>query len=187
MFRAKVASTISAVAMTAAALLGTGSDASAITIFLTNVPFDDGGVLNGSITTNVYGAVSSWNLVTSGGSHPSETYTPAINEISSPAWNTPITLDFTPDSHVYEITLQLTFTGDINGSGPTLIGGLGGPSFECFAFSCPANGSTRYIADFIRSDVTFTPLPATWILMIGGLLGFGAIAGCRKKTSFVPA
>lgn len=44
---------------------------------LTDVPMDDGGLLNGHFSINVYGYLSDWNLTTTGGSSlPGATYLP---------------------------------------------------------------------------------------------------------------
>lgn len=177
-------SIVSAAAIAIVSWLSAGSAANAITVTFTNVPLSDGGVLNGSFSTNVYGQVGPWNLVTSGGTLPSETYAPSINEISAPAWNTPITLDFF--ANTYAIELQLTFTGDVNGGNVSLVGGLGGPSFECFNWSCQ-DGKRYILATDLGNDVAFTPLPATWLFMLSGLLGLGAIVRYRAKPALAAA
>ena len=184
MRRARVFSIVSAAAIAIVSSLSAGSAANAVTVTLTNVPLSDGGVLNGSFSTNVYGAVSAWNLVTSGGSLPSETYAPSINEISAPAWNTPVTLDFFATT--YAITLQLTFTGDVNGGNVSLIGGNPGPSFECFNWSC-SDGERFVAATDLKNDVSITPLPATWLFMLSGMLGLGAIVRYRAKPALAAA
>ena len=73
--------------------------------------------------------------------------------------------------------LQLTFAGTLGLGNNTLLGGNGGPSWECVGFSCPGGDDpTRYVLD---SEITVVgtapavPEPSSWAMMIIGFLGLG--------------
>jgi len=73
--------------------------------------------------------------------------------------------------------LQLTFAGTLGLGNNTLLGGIGGPSWECVGFSCPGGDDpTRYVLD---SEITVVgtapavPEPSSWAMMIIGFLGLG--------------
>jgi len=173
-------SVIFALALAAAGLLGAGSNAQAITYTFTNVPLTDGGLLNGFFTTGVYGAPDTWNLTTSGGTLPTETYAnppTVINAISSPTFDAPSTIDFFSNAEGYFVELQLAFSGNIMNGGVTLLGGNNGPSFECHGWTCPSD-ATRFVGTLRGDEVTIssTPLPAALPLMAGGLGFIGLIA-----------
>ena len=179
---------IFAIALAATSLLAAGSNALAITYTFTNVPLTDGGVLNGNFTTNVYGAPATWNLTTSGGSLPTETYANppnVINAISSPTFDAPHTIDFFSNTEGYFVELQLAFSGNIMNGGVTLL--TGGQSFECHGWICPSD-VTRFIGPLHGDEVgiSATPLPAALPLFAGGLGIIGLIARNRKRKT-VPA
>jgi len=156
------------------------ASANANTYYFTNVEFSDGGFLSGYFTTGQYGGVASWNFTTTAGSllGAEQYYSPNIyvNYYSSPSFSAPVTLDFFPNSlglAGYSYELQLTFSAPVTG-GATLLGGS--ESFECNGFSCP-DAKTRYIdANYGGGSVTETPLPASWTMMLIGLVGLGAYA-----------
>ena len=184
----KAQSVIIAIALGATSLLAAGSNAHAITYTFTNVPLTDGGVLNGNFTTNVYGAPDTWNLTTSGGSLPSETYANppnVINAIASPTFDAPDTIDFFSNTEGYFVELHLAFSGNVMNGGVTLL--TGGSSFECHGWVCPSD-VTRFIGTLPGDEVgiSATPLPAALPLMAGGLGVIGLIARNRKRKA-VPA
>ncbi len=171
-----VRSLFAAFALSAISLLVTGSHANAITYTFVNVALTDGGVLNGNFTTNVYGAPATWNLTTSGGILPSETYANPpndINAIALPNFSAPTTIDFFSNAEGYFVELQLAFSGNVM-DGASLVGG-----FECHGWICPSD-VTRYIGTLRGEEVTVTPLPAALPLFVSGasLLSF---LGWRRK------
>lgn len=119
-----------------------------VTYTLTGIGLTDGGVLNGTITTDDYpggnSGISSWDLTTSGGTQPGETYSSAIsfNSESLTSFTQPTGFDFFA-LKAYNFELELAFTGNlITGAGVSLIGGLGGLSWECFnSFACTTTES----------------------------------------------
>ena len=138
-------------ALVVAALVGAPSGANAVTFLQTtydlkNVQLSDGGVLNGGFTIDSYGYIldGSWSLTTTAGSVlDGSVYLPPFNTTSS---GYPITtIDFYANGS-YEDVLQLQFQtglGLSHGVDP-IVGGTGGPSYECDAWSCPV-GSIRYV------------------------------------------
>jgi hypothetical protein len=149
-------------------------------INLSGVQFFDAGVLNGSVTLNQFGGISSYNLTTSGGAF-SESYTTVgglTNAPQSKPNNAPTVLDFFADNMLFQSVLQLTFSGNLLTGGATLLGGNLGPSYECInSFSCfvgspPAGGTVR----FVEEGLSATPLPSTWVMLLCGLIGFGLFA-----------
>lgn len=163
--------------------------ANAVTITLTNVQLSDGGVLNGSISTDpVYGGIDASNLQTSGGSLTAEFYSapPVVinNIVAAAAWNVPIVIDFFPNDVGYFVTLQLAFSRDINTGNVWLMGGLNGPSYECDGWTCPS-GATRFVNGdriSVAPSVAETPSPTAWILMLSRLMGLGFFAHHGTKT-----
>ena len=186
--RSRTQSVIFALALSAISLLAAGSQAKAITYIFTNVPLTDGGVLNGNFTTNVYGAPATWNLTTSGGTFPSETYANppnVINAISSPSFDAPTVIDFFSNTESYFVELHLAFSGNVMTGAVSLLSGPA--SFECHGWTCPSE-LTRYIGTLRGDEVTVTPLPAALALFAGGLGVGGLLLRHRKrKTATVQA
>jgi hypothetical protein len=164
-------------------LLAAGSWANAATYTFTNVTLSDGGLLNGTFTTGVYGGVASWDLMTSGGSLPAEIYSSppvVINAIAQPSFSSPTGVDFFSNTDGYFVELQLMYSGNILDGGATLLTGIGGPSFECRGWTCPSD-VTRYVGAFANNEsVTATPLPAALPLFATGLSALGLL-GRRKR------
>lgn len=153
---------------------------------LNNIPLDDGGTLNGTFSINVYGYLGDWNLTTSSGSTLSGFgYTPVINSnINNP---TDTVVDFyTPN---YVDVLQLTFANSLTVPGINpIIGGIGGPSYECVLWSCPLFGGDAGPLRFITSSelerpfaISAVPELATWVLMLLGFAGLGFIGYHRSN------
>ncbi len=171
------------------------TSANAVTWTLSpDVPFSDGGTLNGYFNINVYGFTTApWDMQTSGGS-------PAF----AVDYNTSINAD-NPNI----LTVQFNAPADSNGNGSyssflylvfehsllvpiannPIVGGDPGPSFECENYgdvngNCP--GPVRYIlsgyasADGL-SETGITPLPAALPLFAGGLGFVGLLARRRRK------
>lgn len=138
--------------------------------------FNDGGTVNGTFDINVYGYLEGYNLVTTAGTiDPGFDYTPADSYFS----NGTFYVDAQPS---YEADLHLTFLGNLSvavADNP-IIGGLGGPSWECIdLYSCyiPEYGDTRYIANGFAS----APVPEPITLSLFGTGLVGAIAMRRRK------
>jgi PEP-CTERM motif len=166
---------VSAVLMVVSA----ASAANADVIWAATGSFNDGGTLSGTFDINQYGFLDGYNLVTTSGSiDPGFTYTPADSFFS----NGTFYIDAQPG---YEADLHLTFTDNLsigNASNP-IIGGLGGPSWECDgSYSCfvPAGGQIRYLTSGSASDPVRVPEPLTLSLFGTGLAGAAAMRR-RKK------
>lgn len=179
-----ISSVVFTAALTAAsAFLTNNVNASTFTYTFTNVLLSDGGVLNGSFTTGVYGGVASWNLTTSGGSLPGETYSSppiVINNIALPSFSSPTGVDFFSNTNGYFVTLQLMFSSNILDGGASLLTGIGGQSFECRGWNCPSD-LTRYVSGFDGAPPTETPLPIALQLFAGGLGVMGLLVRRRKR------
>jgi hypothetical protein len=175
-------------AIAVAGFAGIGSSANAATYTLTNVGLSDGGLLNGSFSFNVYGGYLSYDLVSSDGSLPPESYNDAPGSVAPSAspFGAPTVLDFFAVGTVYTQELQLTFTGNVLAGLGILVGGLEGPSFECDeSYSCyiPSGGLIRYVdANYGGGTVSATPLPAAIALFSGGLGLIGMIAKRKRRS-----
>ena len=190
-------SILAACAIGLSTLLGVASDAKAITWTFSNVGLSDGDVLNGYFTTNQYGYLAAWDLTTSGPNDTimNTTYTNGIgyyNYNVSPNATT-VTIFNNPD---YSEILQLTFANPIFDPTNSLIGGVPGPSYEqCGRYGlCPIDFS-RYVGAVIiaegrNGELTATPLPPTWTILIAGfvgLFGFVAFGGKKRKVAVTAA
>ena len=150
------------------------SEAKADTIWtLNNVELSDNTYLNGSFAINVYGYFDKWNLTTTTGTLNGYTYTPVINA----SINNPTDTVVTFYAGTYEGYLTLEFQNSLSIAAATnsIIGGSGGPSYECYGWGCPNSGPIRYV-DAGQSATLATPLPAAvWLVgsALAGLLGFG--------------
>ena len=145
---------------------------------------DDGGILSGLFQINDYGYTNStnWSLTTTAGTVLNGySYSPGINA-SNP---NVLTVQFTPNDHVYEVLLQLTFANSLlipSALNPMIVGNLG-PSFECLGYSCVIDktlGTTRYFAS--GEATSAVPLPAALPLFAGGLGLMGWMARRRRKS-----
>jgi len=201
--------------MAAVGLIGTGADANAVTTFaitdvalpdggqqytLSGVPLTDGGLLNGTFTILGGGIAHppwtpyTYSLTTTGGSLPAEAYDyPNDNAAQAIPYGNPITLEFFSTSFLgqaYSEVLHLVFSGDLSLGGVSLLGGDGGPSWECInSFTCPFSGNlpdfgVRYVgAPRAEAEIALaTPLPPALFLFGTALAGMGLL-GRRRKPS----
>jgi hypothetical protein len=166
------------------------SSASAAIIMVNGV-FTDGATVTGTIDTTVYGYVSSWDLTTTAaGAFPGFVYTPADSFISGGIGRAGYEFNAQPG---YFGGLFLQFRNAIAGaSGPEpLVGGLGGPSYECQgSFSCYSDNG-KLIGNAPGVDVRYiaggVPEPATWAMMLVGFGGLGATMRSRRKPALATA
>jgi len=178
----KTLAALSALASALALSLAAAPPASADVLWTVTGQFDDGGLLSGWFDYTQYGFLADWSVTTTAGSsQPGFTYTP---QTTFPAASGPTFYDVEPD---YFGALHLTFTGDLTvaTANNPLVGGIGGPSYECVSsFSCvfgPVDGHSRFITSGFASAATGAPEPAAWALMIGG---FGlAGAALRRRAA----
>jgi hypothetical protein len=186
----KVAASTAAVAG-AVASLGFATSASATVYNLTNVRLSDGTTVSGSFTTTPSGYVSSdpsgFNVTTLTGALSGYNYTPSINPSYTPG-GTSITFN----RAAYFGFLTLTFLNPLTGSGSDpIIGGIGGPSYECDTWSCPSPSSdVRYVItsrDFPAPAIVAVPEPATWAMMLLGFGGLGAAMRSRRNRAVATA
>jgi hypothetical protein len=157
---------------------------------LTDVPLDDGTLLNGNFSVNVYGFLESWNIATQPGTLTGASYLPVINSVDV----TSTTVGFLPPGNAYEGILFLTFQDPLTvaSSHNAIIGGYLGPSYECFGYSCDPSlgplGTIRYVLGQgdpggAASFASAVPEPSTWAMMILGFFGIGFMAYRRKSPS----
>jgi len=181
-------------AIVAAALalaLGNVTPAKADVVWtLTDVPLDDGTLLSGHFSVNVYGFLSDWSLTTTGGTLPGAAYLPVINSVDV----TPTTVGFLPPGNPYQGILFLTFEGPLTVASAhnDIVGGKHGPSYECFGWLCDpslgASGTIRYVLggpQSFASAVAPVPEPSTWAMMILGFLGVGYLTYRRRNQAAV--
>jgi hypothetical protein len=176
------------------ALLPFGAaSASSITWTLSpNIPLSDGGTLNGyfGIYDSGYVNGNPFDLVTSGGSPTyTQTYVSTINA-SDP---NNVTVQFFAPNPAYSSTLQLEFQYSllVPIANNPIIGGIGGPSFECEGYSC-TQADTRFVSSGFASafgnanSPGNTPLPAALPLFATGVAGFGLLRWrSRRKAKSV--
>jgi hypothetical protein len=153
------------------------SAANADVIWNVTGTFNDGGTLSGTFGIDQYGYLSGYDLLTTpGGIGSGLNYTPGNSYHATGMFY----VDAQPG---YFGDLHLTFLDDLSfalASNP-IIGGVGGPSWECEAsWSCyiPDGGPTRYIASGFASAAV--PEPITLSLFGSGLAGAYAIRRRRK-------
>lgn len=172
-----------------------GSAHADIVFTLNNVELSDGTFLNGTFSLDVYGNIAGppfgapYNLTTTPGTLTGNTY--ASGQVPSASINNPTNTVVTFQEYVpvgqptTDDVLQLTFAGTLGLGNNTLLGGIGGLSWECVGFSCPGgNDPTRYV---LNSEVTVVgtapavPEPSTWLLMMLGFVGVGFMSVRRTK------
>jgi hypothetical protein len=158
-----------------------------------NVPFSDGGILNGYFGINEYGFTNGtpYDLQTSGGSPAfAQHYTTEINADNESV----LVVRFNAPDPPYSSLLRLEFANSllVPIAVNPIVGGLFGPSWECETYTtaeltCP--GTIRYVlGGFASADGLVAPgevpLPAALPLFIGGagLIGFLA----RRKQKRMP-
>jgi hypothetical protein len=174
------------IAVMAATLIYAQSGARADTITWTlspNIPLSDGGTLNGYFALNSYGYLNgnNWDLTTAGGTLPGATYTTFINA-SDP---NDLTVQFYGPGYIS--TLNLVFENSllVPIADNPIVGGIGGPSYECAGYSCNSDDERYVDADSGYASAT-TPLPAALPLFAAGLGGMGLL-GWRRKRKFAAA
>ena len=183
-------------AAAAAVLAVAGAADAAVTWNITGV-FNDGGTLSGTITLNVYDFLQKdFTLTTTAGSLESGfTYTASDSYFSNtnPSYAPkPIYIDFEPQ---YQSDLHIQFANDLGVAAPVdkIVGGLGGPSFECIhSWSCPGPGMPGYAVRYLVSGQATlvggpvagppglgaaVPEPATWAFLV---LGVGAVGSALR-------
>jgi hypothetical protein len=153
-----------------------------------NVSFDDGGAIaNGTFTIDQFGFFTNGSIsitTTAGSTLPGFTY-PDPSVASEVLNGGMTTLFFTSALPAFGGGLQLTFLNPLTTPGiDPVVGGAGGPSWECIGFSCPA-GTTRYVE--LQSGsfgfVSAAPLPSTWLMLGSALLGLGWLVRRGTKAS----
>jgi hypothetical protein len=161
----------------AAACIALAGAAHANVTWVVNGTFDDGGTVSGHFTIDTYGyLLNNFNLQTTTGSTlPGFDYTAGDSYYSNGAFY----VDAEP---AYQADLHLTFADNLNVpvSNNPLVGGSGGPSWECAgSYSCyvPMGPAIRYIAS--GSATGSVPELSTWGMMALGFAGLG-FAGYRK-------
>lgn len=177
----------------AASALAMAGAAHADTTWNLTGTFNDGGLLAGTITLNVYGFLeNNFTITTTAGSLQSGfTYTAADSFFSNTTTTSfpaapPFYIDFQPG---YENDLHLQFSSDpgVPAATDLFVGGYQGPSFECQnSYSCytePTDNPTiRYLTS---GEATMAlPEPESWALMI---LGLGGIGGALRFNRRKPA
>jgi hypothetical protein len=180
---------------TAFCITGLSSGARADTIQTITGDFNDGGMLTGTLVFDQYGDLTgSWHLTTTTGSAlTGATYGPedvisTFGYYPPPSYSTLVTipgsLEFW-DLTYGQRTLTLVFSSPDVGQPDTLVGG-----YECAASYACANLTSfdRELLPGVQGgdtvgDVTTTPLPSTWTMMLLGVAGLGLIAYRRQRPS----
>ncbi|MBC9878229.1 PEP-CTERM sorting domain-containing protein [Bradyrhizobium sp. INPA01-394B] len=137
----------------------------------------DGGTLNGTFTINVYGYNGPVNITTTTGvAMAGDVYTGLWNSsINNPTDTVTI---FLSDGLIYQRYIQLTFANPLTVPGvDPIVGGAGGPSFECNNWSC--SGGIRYLAEG-SAAISAVPEPSSWAMMVLGFAAMGVLAFRRK-------
>jgi hypothetical protein len=167
-----------------------------VTYILSGVTFDDGGKIvdGGSFTIDQSGFVSSYSLLTTGGTTITGgfTYTSPNNDVGPNTGASNIVV-FPNGGPLLDATsaLQLTFQHPLGDAGvDPIMGGALGASFECTGnFSCQFNGpgpngpgpfgEVRFVDGGIATAV---PEASTWAMLLLGFASVGFMA-YRRKTA----
>jgi hypothetical protein len=160
------------------------SFASTITWTLSDVTFDDGGSASGSFSTDsTSGAVTSFNIVTSGGSVLGTTYDATTSSVFDNY--------FSPNSFVLATNgsispyINFAFADPLTGFGTNLLLVDVLLPAEWVGFEC--NGNDCELGRFMSSGSAFStsvsgiPEPSTWAMIILGFAGLGYVSYCRKN------
>jgi len=144
----------------------------ATTWTLSGVTFSDGSVASGYFDLDSAGNVTRWNISVSGGADGNSVYT---SQNSTPYDDAFVNFDFTsPYNPFYSNELQLRATVALLGTGTVALD-TQSTSFE----SLPGVPAIREITGGLL--VSAVPEPATWALMVGGLLLVARVARGRSQ------
>jgi hypothetical protein len=150
-----------------------------------DIPLSDGGTLNGFfgiIAESGYSNGTNWDLKTAGGStNFNMDYTAEINAFNPNV----LTVQFVAPNPAYSSLLQLTFLYSliVPRLDNPIVGGLGGPSFECEGFSC-TEANTRFVGEGFANA---NPLPGALPLFLSGGGVIGLLAWRRKRRASLAA
>jgi hypothetical protein len=181
---------LASAALASAALLAFAPGAMAYPVYtLGTTDLSAGGTISGQIFFDVYGYIddSSPGFTVSTGApiYSDVTFSNANASLGTTVW------DFFV-SGTYSPMLQLAFSGNPLTGPATLLTGIGGPSFICGAAGLYLCGGTTldYLTtgslNELANDVTNTPLPSTWMMLIAGfvgLVGFVAFGGKKRNAA----
>ena len=203
--RANLLSIVRAMAVSAAtvagACCGISAPASATTWFITG-SLDDGSTASGFFSWTSYGYLDSTpgttDIKTTGGSLLS-----GYEYINAPPYppgafpegpGGPSVVIYAYSGSIPEVTLQITFKNALltSTSPDPIVGGVGGPSFECLSWTCPGpdtgqvGANTRYFTSGFATTIgtslsSETPLPAALPLFATGLGALGLLGWRRKR------
>jgi hypothetical protein len=151
--------------------------------------FDDSTTFSGTFSLNSDGYLTDvTSITTNPGTLTGQTYVTAdvgaggVIPSSPPINGFTLTLYVPVSDPTSAETLQLVFLNSLEtpGSDP-IVGGFGGPSYECYAFTCPGTDGvdTRFVAS--ATAISSTPLPATLPLMATALGLCCMIARVRRR------
>jgi hypothetical protein len=178
-----------ALAAAGCAMALTATPAAADVTWYVTGTFDDGGQLSGYFTVNVYGYLTSYDLLAGpGGLHGTDfDYTPATTYKSNTV-SAPFRLNAWDRDPPYKGGLQLVFESAFltPAARNDLVTNLAGenPSWECRdSWVCPTTAPGQNQTRFLESGRASTsralvPEPATWALMI---LGFGTAGAALRR------
>jgi hypothetical protein len=178
----KLRASLAAAALALVTLAGATSDSKADVRYIVDATFDDGSMLTGDFTVNVYGflKLANLDLTTVNGSISGYNRTAASTLPEGCGTNCVGLGRVFPLPYLGE--LQLTFQNPLGSFGPDpIIGVLGGPSFENESFAI-GGPPVRYVINGVATGV---PEPTTWALMLVGFVGL-CVAGYRLKRTWPP-
>jgi len=163
-------------------LAGGSLGAKADVVWDVNATFDDGTVLTGAFSINVYGYLDGAYLTTqTKGPFTGFTYTASDSYVA----NNSIFIQLQPG---YTSDLQIQFTNSLSvpSLNNSIAGGEGQNSYECQgSYSCyvPAGGVVRYIASGSADGTIGPAVPesSTWVMLVLGFAGLGFLSYRRKN------
>jgi hypothetical protein len=171
------------VALAAASVVACASASKADITYIVTGTFDDSTALSGRFTVDVYGYVelSSLDLTTVDGTISGYVNTGASADPDGCGTNC---VGYGRTSPPYFGGLQLTFANPLGSPGPDpIIGYEGGPSWENLSYSI-GGPPIRYLVNGVATPV---PEPATWAMLMAGLVGLGVVGCCRGSTGAATA